>query len=162
MLKNLIALFVLILSLHSCKEKSGYTSLTRNPSGNKNPIQTCDELKVQYAITASEFSGEECASVENFECDVKVYSPEVKNGKEVVEECLDEGCVTTTHYLFDTSNAVQASDVKPEDFEEGGAYNNTDYSCYNKKIRSKNGQYLITGRAENLKSALSLAREKCY
>ena len=127
----------------------------------KSKKKNCDSLLLSNMI-ASE--GNSCSQTHMYQCDVRIFSPDIENSEEIKEVCFGETqaqCLMTRVLSFSTEDQRSNDEYsKEEDFLFGGQYNYQEVTCYQKHKHAK-GLYQIVGEGATVESALNKAKEAC-
>lgn len=143
--------FLFLLFFVGCNSQEGYKFLKENPVITS-PVNCDDENNIisnQFSMAQEDTPTIEiCSELQNYQCDSRIFSPEVRD--EVIQEeyCLADGnCITITKYLNFTL--------------EDGAESDNDSSCYLKDYLDRNGVYRFRGSNDSIEEAIKTAKLEC-
>lgn len=102
-----------------------------------------------------------CEAVNNWQCTVRHFRPNVTNATGTAFVCAEDFCVSAIEVTLDTSAALAACEgCTPSDGQMGGRYHYDEVDCGNDKI-TQDQQYVITASSERSERALAEAYTLC-
>jgi hypothetical protein len=170
--RSALALFAVLSLSSSCLQSTGVTSKSSSSlsTGQANcalpNAKAVANVAQRFAASAEEIGPDFCGKSENYECYVRKFSPDLVDGKSVVEECghvPELGgnlCLKMNANFFNTREASRAPGTAAAASLVGGEFNRSEYVCHNRELKDAD-VFLAVGEGDALGEALSASYAKC-
>lgn len=167
-MKALSTALLLVLTGSGCLQNTGVLTKTNALSQNcslPNSVAVAN-ISLRMAEASVVVGSDFCASVADYTCNRKRFSPTATNGKSIVEECTHvaelggDVCLKVNSQSYSTAEAAKRSDISASAALPGGDLNRSDYLCYHSSLVDGEN-YLTIGEADHLNEALAAAFVQC-
>ncbi len=147
----LLALFALLPFQNCGKDMSAARSSANS--------QQCKAQFKSEAIAARHSGVFNCSDFSNYQCERRVFSPDIENMSHSLKECLGRGeiCVDVDVRQFNTASARAFE--PPTSFLFGGTYNREEARCFHRYVYQ--GLAVFEGEGLILEEALAAAMKSC-
>ena len=139
------------------------------PATSSNIVRNIAPAEAQAALFANgaEISPKQCTDVGKYSCSVRIFSPNIANGRLMKEECAGVSelggsvCLEVDTLTFNTLQAARSPSAVSDSIEPGGDHNRSEYRCVHSDLRVGE-TFLAVGEDDNLARALRSTFDECY
>jgi hypothetical protein len=138
------------------------------PTGGTTAVRTASLASGAATLQKLGISSEQlqtsCASGSQYVCSRRVFSPDIKDGKNSSVQCssfetLGSPCLNVESFDFNTRQAALQADAAQR--EPGGSLNYTEYSCHHSGLKDGDTFLARANQYDSLDEALKNAYEAC-
>jgi hypothetical protein len=146
-----VVLLCALLPFQNCGQQM---TSARNPSSSSSGSAQCRAQLKAEALSAGRPSSLNCSDFSQYQCERRIFSPDVENMTHLLRECSVSGstCVDVEIHQFSTADAKQSGE-DPSLFAPGGSYNREEIRCTHNR--------LYEGEGDSLEEALANAVAAC-
>lgn len=148
---SLLILFALLPFQNCGQEMSSAKS-------NGNSLQCRAQFKAE-AVAARHSQFFNCSEFNNYQCERRLFSPDVENMSHSLKECIGTGEICVDVDVRQFSTAAARTFEPAEAFLPGGAYNREEFRCHHRYIYE--GYAVFEGSGDSLEEALAAAMRSC-